>query len=362
MNIGFHPDSAWWLLLLLLVPLGWFRWGSRRRPTIGFSSISPLLQCGRTWVVRTRPVLPVLRMLGLAMLIICMARPIRANQQTRIAVEGIAIQMLVDRSSSMQAMDFAIDGVPVNRLAAVKDVATEFVAGGDGLEGRPDDLIGLISFAQYADSICPLTLDHGHLLLALDQVKLAMDRSEDGTAIGDAVALAVERLRDADERLEGEARNRIKSKIIILLTDGENTAGDIDPIIASELAAEYGIRIYTIGVGTRGYAKVPVQRFGRIVYQDVPVTIDEETLEAMAETTGGRYFRATDSDSLVKVYETIDQLEKTETEQRRFVTYRDLAVDSFDLAGFRLPPLLVIALLLISLELLLSSTTYRSIP
>ena len=241
MNIGFHPDSAWWLLLLLLVPLGWFRWGSRRRPTIGFSSISPLLQCGRTWVVRTRPVLPVLRMLGLAMLIICMARPIRANQQTRIAVEGIAIQMLVDRSSSMQAMDFAIDGVPVNRLAAVKDVATEFVAGGDGLEGRPDDLIGLISFAQYADSICPLTLDHGHLLLALDQVKLAMDRSEDGTAIGDAVALAVERLRDADERLEGEARNRIKSKIIILLTDGENTAGDIDPIIASELAAEYGV-------------------------------------------------------------------------------------------------------------------------
>ena len=355
-------DSVEWIAkaMLLLLPLAllpWWRFfDGRMRGTIRYSATELLAACtGGIWQ-RFRMVPTLLRTLAIATLVVCLARPGKADEQTRVFVEGVAIQMLVDRSSSMQALDFTLAGRPVDRLTAVKSVGRDFIEGGDGLTGRPDDLIGLITFAGYADSLCPLTLDHDHVLQVLNSVRLAERQDEDGTAIGDAIALAVERLRD----LEG--RKEIKSRIMILLTDGENTAGDLDPEVAAEIAKTYGIKIYTIGVGTRGFAKIPVQFMGRTVLRDVPVNIDEDTLRAVARATGGEYFRATDTDSLVKIYETIDSLEKTRTEQRRYRQFDDFATDRFRLAGLTMPPLLVVPLVLLGLDLLLAGTRLRRLP
>lgn len=355
-------DSVEWIAkaMLLLLPLAllpWWRFfDGRMRGTIRYSATDLLAACtGGIWQ-RFRMVPTLLRTLAIATLVVCLARPGKADEQTRVFVEGVAIQMLVDRSSSMQALDFTLAGRPVDRLTAVKSVGRDFIEGGDGLTGRPDDLIGLITFAGYADSLCPLTLDHDHVLQVLNSVRLAERQDEDGTAIGDAIALAVERLRD----LEG--RKEIKSRIMILLTDGENTAGDLDPEVAAEIAKTYGIKIYTIGVGTRGFAKIPVQFMGRTVLRDVPVNIDEDTLRAVARATGGEYFRATDTDSLVKIYETIDSLEKTRTEQRRYRQFDDFATDRFRLAGLTMPPLLVVPLVLLGLDLLLAGTRLRRLP
>ena len=354
--------SVEWLapMLTLLLPLAllpWWRFfDGRMRGSIRYSSIDLLAACtGGVWQ-RFRFVPTLLRTLAIASLVVCLARPGKADEETRVFVEGVAIQMLVDRSSSMQAIDFSIAGRPVDRLTAVKSVAKDFIAGGEGLPGRPNDLVGLISFAGFADSLCPLTLDHDHVLGALASIRLAERPEEDGTAIGDAIALSVERLRDLEDRKE------IKSRIMILLTDGENTAGDLEPAVAAEIAKAYGIKIYTIGVGTRGFAKVPVQFMGRTVYRDVPVSIDEETLREVARTTGGEYFRATDTDSLVRIYETIDELEKTRTEQRRYRQFDDFATDAFRFAGVSMPPLLVVPLVLLALDLLLSGTRLRRLP
>jgi Ca-activated chloride channel family protein len=272
------------------------------------------------------------------------------------------MQMLVDKSSSMLAQDFEIAGTRSNRLEAVKRVGAEFIAGGDELSGRPNDLIGLVSFAGNADSLSPMTLDHAHLLNALGDLRHAEVASEDGTAIGDAVALAVERLRDVGERADEAGTQKIKSRVIVLLTDGENTAGVIEPLIAADLASEYGIKIYTIGVGTRGVALAPVQTVFGQELRPTQVNIDEETLTEMAERTGGLYFRATNTDSLKKIYETIDELEKTETEQRRYLQYVDYAVEPISLAGVTLPPLLILAFGLLAFEQLLSLVVFRSLP
>jgi Ca-activated chloride channel family protein len=345
------------LLLLPLALLPWWRVLDRRmRPELVYSSVD-LVRASADGLWRRLRTLPtILRTLAIASIVLCLARPGTADEETRVFVEGVAIQMLVDRSSSMQALDFTLDGRPVDRLSAVKAVARDFIEGGDGLPGRPDDLIGLVGFAGYADSLCPLTLDHDHLLAALSTIRLAETPDEDGTAIGDAIALAVERLNDVEDRKE------VKSRIAILLTDGENTAGDLDPLVAAEIARTYGIKIYTIGVGTRGVAKVPVRMMGRTVLRNMPVSIDEETLRAVAKTTGGEYFRATDTDSLVEIYETIDDLEKTRTEQRRYRQFDDFATASFRLAGVPLPPLLVLPLLLLAADLLLSGTRLGRLP
>jgi Ca-activated chloride channel family protein len=180
--------------------------------------------------------------------------------------------------------------------------------------------------------------------------------SEDGTAIGDALAMAVERMRDLEDRRE------IKSRIVILLTDGESNAGAIEPLMAAEIARAYGVKVYTIGVGTRGFAKVPYQVMGRTILRDEPVSIDEETLRQVAAVTGGEYFRATDTDSLRRIYETIDSLERTRTEQRRYRQFRDFATEPFRLGGVALPPLLLLPLLLLAGDLLLSATRLRSVP
>jgi Ca-activated chloride channel family protein len=238
----------------------------------------------------------------------------------------------------------------------VKDVFRDFVAGEDELPGRPDDLIGIIEFGGYADAKCPLTLDHGALLQVLDEVEIprpVRDRQgriinrtllqeEMNTAIGDAVVLAVDRLKDT----------KAKSKVLILLSDGKNTAGVIEPAEAAETAKTFGIKIYTIGVGSTGWAPFPAKdAFGRDILTREFVELDEKTLNMLAETTGGRYFHAEDTEALTNVYSEIDQLEKTMSEGRLYTEYREL----YQYAMFP-------GLGLILLEIVLACTRFRSLP
>ena len=350
--------SPWYFLVLLLVPLvAWRLFAKRRKTAVRFSSvglakqIKPTLRQRMTWLP------PALTIAAVVFLIIGIARPREGREQTVVDSEGIAIEMVVDRSGSMQAMDFQIDGEHVDRLTAIKNVAGKFVAGAGDLKGRFNDLVGLITFAGYADSQTPPTLDHAFLVSQLNQAEIVTNRSEDGTAIGDAVSLAVEKLTALDQR----QKEKVKSKVIILLTDGENNAGSLEPVQAAELAQTMGIKVYTIGVGTKGQAPVPVtDRFtGRKKIHWMPVNIDEATLEKVAATTGGKYFRATDTDSLEKIYAEIDELEKTKVEARHFVDYRELAVQPYAAGVMRLPPLILVALLLLSARLLLEQTWLR---
>lgn len=361
--------EPWMLVLLVLLVPVWWRW-VRRQPhaAVRFSSLAWLRRQGGGRRVKMRLVVPMLRSLAVGLLVVCLARPQKPNQETRIYSEGIAIQMLVDRSSSMMAMDFSIEGRQVNRLAAVKKVFKEFVLGGEDLEGRPDDLVGMIAFAGYADSKCPLTLDHAFLVETLDQTEIVSPeegREEDGTAIGDAIALSVERLADLDRRRETASARTIKSKIMILLTDGENNRGDFTPEKAAELAASQGIKIYTIGAGTTGFAPVPMRDpFGTLVMRPQRVSIDEETLKRIASITGGRYWRATDTESLREIYAEIGELEKTKTEEKRYFQYAELATESVRMGGrgVTLPPVLAVAAALLALEVLLVNTRFRKVP
>lgn len=361
-SFGFHPGASWWLLLLPVAIVAWLPVLRRRRATIIHSRTVLIASIGSSTLARLRWILPVLRMLAIALVVICIARPIKANERSRVFVEGVAIQSVIDRSGSMAALDFQLDAGQVDRLTAVKKVLTEFIDGDGELPGRPDDLVGLITFARNADTASPLTLDHDHIADAVDAVRIATRRSEDGTAIGDAIALAVERLRELDDR-EDSAGRRIKSRVIVLLTDGENNAGDIEPDLAAEIAAAFDVKIYAIGVGSNGVAPIPARdAFGNPVMVRQRVSIDEETLTRVAESTGGRYFRATDTDSLRDIYASIDELEKTTTEQRRYRLYRDLAVSPMVVGGIQLPPLLLLAIILLGLELLLGHTILRTIP
>lgn len=352
--------SPWYLLLLLFVPLlAWRLFGPRRRSAIRFSSLKIAQQMTPTLRQRLMWLPAALTLAAITLIIIAVARPRDGRERTVAESEGIAIEMVVDRSGSMQAMDFKIDGEHVDRLTAIKKVAGEFVIGGENqkLEGRFSDLIGLITFAGYADGETPPTLDHAFLVSQLNSARIVTNRSEDGTAIGDAISLAVEKLNALDAR----QKHKVQSKVIILLTDGENNAGQLEPVQASELAATLGIKIYTIGVGTKGEAPVPVtDMFGRETIQWMPVNIDEATLTKVAEVTGGKYFRATDTDSLTKIYSEIDQLEKTQLEAKHFVDYRELAVQSY--AGVvTLPPLLLVAFGLLTARLLLQQTWLREL-
>lgn len=362
---SFQLLASWFLPLAFLAPLAAWRFLTpRRRVRIGYSSQALLSAAGASMALRMRLLVPVLRGLAIILLAICLARPVIANQQTKVFVEGAALQFLVDRSGSMRAMDFQIDGKQVDRLVTVKSVGSAFIQGGQGLQGRSDDLVGLITFARYADSLSPLTLDHGYVVDVLNKIQPAQEHSEDGTAIGEAVALGVERLRDAMKNAPMEkGRQPIQSAAIILLTDGENNAGNIDPRVAADLAATYGIKIYAIGVGTRGNAPFPVgtDPFGQQIIRNMPVTIDEVLLKDLAKRTGGEYFRATDTSTLKAIYDQIDKLEKTKTEQRQSMHYTDLAVQPFRFAGYGFPPLLGGVLLLLCAELLLATTRFRSV-
>lgn len=356
--------SPWFFLLLLLLPvIAWRLWSRSRDVAVPFSSTQFALDLRPTWRQRLAWLPAALTLAAAALMVVALARPREGREQTLVDADGIAIEMVVDRSGSMQAMDFQINDQHVDRLTAIKNVAGRFIEGDDqthkheGLTGRPSDLVGLITFAGFADAITPPTLDHTFVMAQLNQQEIATRRNEDGTAIGDAISLAIEKLNRLDDR----KTEKVKSKIAILLTDGDNNAGEIEPLQAAELAKKMGVKIYTIGVGTRGRAPVPVRNpfTGRQEIEWVEVNIDEETLQKIATTTGGKYFRATDTESLAAIYHEIDQLEKTKVEARHFVDYRELAIESTHAGRWTIPPLVLMALGLLSTRVLLSQTLFR---
>ncbi|MEC9093867.1 MAG: VWA domain-containing protein [Planctomycetota bacterium] len=319
--------SPWFLLIALAVfPLSWMM--RRSRSTLAFSSTTAFEGLSRTIRSRLSSLPNLLFLAAIVLLSIAMARPQTADDTSRVSREGVAIMLVVDRSGSMDARDLEKEFLNVNRLEVVKDVLHYFITGSDTNErfeslidgqkrkftnrGRPDDMIGLVTFAGFSDSVCPLTLDHGNLLETINEVKLA-DRSEGGTAIGEGLGLAVERLR----------RSEVESKIVILLTDGVNNTGELVPLKAGDLAAKEKIKVYCIGAGTNGYAPFPVPNplTGRTELQAVPVEIDEVSLKAIAEKTGGKYFRAMDKEALKSIYDEIDQLEKTEVSQLKYLNF-----------------------------------------
>lgn len=343
----FRFASPWMLLLLLLAPAAWYLYRrGKSRGSVRFSTTASVKQLGHS-ARRTFLGLPfVLRAAVLVLIAIALARPQMGTERVLDISQGIAIEMVVDRSSSMQA-ELTHRGRRMNRLDVALDLFREFVA------GRPADLIGVVTFARYADTICPLTLDHDTLTGFLPTVRLVERESEDGTAIGDAVALAAARLEKAEEalarQLGTEREYDIQSKVIILLTDGENNAGDRTPAEAADLAAAWGVKIYAIGIGgaSEGVIRTP---FGTM---RVPgrSQVDEEALRTLAETTGGVYRVAEDADSLEAIYHEIDQLETSEIESTRYTDYREL-----------FPPFALAALALLGAEVLLGATLLRRIP
>ena len=303
-------------LLAALLGLLVFWLAARSASALGYSSLWIPDQAPRSIRARLAKLPAVLLTLAVAMLAIALAGPRTPNAETKVSREGISIVMVVDRSGSMQARDLVKEDMSVDRLTVVKDVFRQFVLGGGRSgRGRPDDMIGLVAFARYADSLCPLTLDHGNLASIVEDLQIVNRRAEDGTAIGEGLALAIERLH----------RNPAKSKAAILLTDGVNNTGDIEPLQAADLAADHGIKVYCIGAGTDGLAPVPVidPFTGRHVLRAARVEIDEETLRTIAEKTGGRYFRATDREALAQVYGEIDRMERTKITEMRYLQYTE---------------------------------------
>jgi Ca-activated chloride channel family protein len=314
--------SAWVLGFLVVLPIWWI-WRRRRRPpAIVFSRVAVLAggpRAGR----RTTLLLFVLRNLLLASTIVALSRPRSGAHAEDVTTEGINIVLTIDLSSSMLAQDFQ----PLNRMEVAKDVVKRFIT------ARSSDRIGVVAFAAEALTQVPLTTDYPVVIAAVDN--LAAGQLEDGTAIGTGIATAANRLRDAPGR----------SRVMIVLTDGENNRGAIDPRTAARAAAVFGIKIYTIGVGTEGMAPVPVGRglFG-LRYENRPVRIDEPLLSDIAKMTGGRYFRARDAAALQRIYENINQLEREPVRTRSYVRYTEL---------YRWP--LMFAVLLLIVELLLAA-------
>lgn len=328
------------LLAGLLAPLVYVL-AARLTTYVTYSSLASLERAPRSWRTHLAR-LPALGLAGATLaLAVALAGPRTGDASSVLRREGIAIVMVVDRSGSMQARDFVEGDTSVNRLDVVKGVFRRFAAGED-LGGRPNDLIGLVAFARYADGLCPLTLDHANLLAILEALEIVADPEEDGTAVGEGLALAVERLR----------RVSTPSKVAILLTDGVNNAGEIGPLEAAELAARHGVKVYAIGAGSTGFAPVPVQTLGgRVVLRRAFVEMDERTLERIAERTGGRYFHARDAEGLREVVAEIDRLERSELSEIRYLEY-ELHYAVFVGA----------ALALIALSGLLSGTWLRRLP
>ncbi len=288
----YQMQNAWFLVALALVPLAWRAWLARRRPALRFAGVSRFREARTPWSVHARRVLPALRTLVIVLLVVSIARPQKADEETRITTEGVAIQLVVDRSGSMNQPDFADkSGRMQTRLQALKEVVEAFVLGdGRELKGRPDDLIGLIVFAMFPDTEIPLTRDHAALVEALRKIRTPADRDpENRTAIGDALVLAVERIRNIQRRFEGHENFKIKSQVVVLLTDGEQNAGRHQPEEAAEVAAALGVKIYTIGVAP----EFQTREMGGFLFPSrqvqVPVNVDEECLQRVADETGGRY-------------------------------------------------------------------------
>ncbi|MEQ1856668.1 MAG: VWA domain-containing protein [Longimicrobiales bacterium] len=328
----FRFEDPWALLLLALIPAAYLvrrRIEAHRSGTLRYSAVDSVLAAGAgkgRWAYRMPGVL---RVLALAALVVALARPQTGITSESMTTEGIDIVLALDISSSMLAEDLT-----PNRLEAAKTVATDFVA------GRRNDRIGLVAFAGDAFTQAPLTLDYGVISTLLTELQSGM--IADGTAVGMGLATAVKRLQASNAA----------SKVVILLTDGRSNVGEIGPVTAGQMAQALGIRVYTIGAGARGTARIPVDDplRGR-VYATVQVDVDEETLRTIAETTGGRYFRATDSESLAAIWQEIDQLERTEIEVENFTRYAE-----------RFPFALALGFLLLLTELGLSQTVLRRLP
>lgn len=328
-NIVFaYPKLLW--LLLIVPPLGYwlFARDKKTRPYLHYSDSSYRNVLKKTWRQRFYPTLHVLRLLAVALLVVALARPQSTSKQSSKNIEGVDIVMAMDISGSMLAEDFS-----PNRLEASKQLAREFV------RGRENDRIAVVAFSGEAYTQCPLTIDHGILENRIRQLKSGV--ITDGTALGDGLAVSINRIRQSGA----------KSKVIILLTDGVNNAGSIDPLTASDIAKTYGIRVYTIGVGTRGLAPYPYKTPFGIQYQNVQVEIDENLLKQIADETGGTYFRATNKNRLKSVFEEIDKLEKTKIE-----------VLSYEQRAEEFRPFLWAALVLLLLELLLRLSVFKTLP
>ncbi|MEZ5363750.1 MAG: VWA domain-containing protein [Bryobacterales bacterium] len=347
-------ESPWMFLLLALLPLVyWLRSKRDDKPLLYFPVTAAARKSGGSWRQSLSLLPAVLRVTALILLVVALARPQMGVETVRDISRGVAIEMVVDRSSSMGA-EMRYKGLRENRLGVVKRVFEDFVDSKGDLPGRPSDLIGMITFARYPDTVCPLTFSHGTLEELISTVKLVDQRPEDGTAIGDAVALAAARLRNAEQELarklgkaDFDPDYEIKSKIVILLTDGENNAGERSVEEAAELAKEWGIRVYAIGVGEDKQISTGFGIF------NVPKTpgVDDASLRALAETTGGVYRLAEDSESLIDIYREIDQLEKSEIEAVRYLNYRELYT-----------PFALFALFFAVVEAILRSTVLRTIP
>ena len=334
MKLGFeHP---WFLLLLLALPaVAWWRSRHAKPAAFVYSSVQLVKSVANLKASMASRVLGGLRWLALALFIAGMARPQFVESETVTKASGIDIVVSIDLSGSMEAEDFELKGQRVNRLVMLKEVLNRFI------DKRPGDRIGLVAFAGRAYIAAPLTLDHDFLRMNVQRLEL--HTIEDGTAIGAGLAAAVNRLRDL----------KSKSKIVILMTDGQNNQNKVPPLTAAQAAQTLGIKVYTIGVGTRGTAPTPVgvDMFGRKRYAQVPVDIDEGTLKEISARTGGEYFRADSTDTLRKIYERIDKLEKTEIEVKRWVNIKEM---------FHWAVMPGLALLL--LELVLGNTVWRKLP
>lgn len=322
-GIEFAQPLFFWLLVIIPVMIAWYIW--REQKLQGSLSVSAV----KGFSVSAKNILPTMRHLGIvlrslavAALIVALARPQTSLSWQNTTTEGIDIVIASDISGSMLAEDFT-----PNRLEAGKNIAIDFI------KARPDDRIGLVIFSGESFTQCPFTIDHDVLINLFKDVKNGM--IDDGTAIGMGLATAVNRLKDSEA----------KSKVIILLTDGSNNTGSIPPVTAAEIAKQFNIRVYTVGIGTHGYAPYPVQTPFGIQYQRMPVDVDEGTLTKIANITGGKYFRATDNRTLKNIYEHIDQMEKAK-----------IAVTQYHKKTELFLPFALIALLCLTVEFLLKNT------
>lgn len=323
-----YPFMLWGLLVIPAMVFFYWKKYKKSEPSLSFSSLSFFAGVKPTLRERLVHLPVVLRSIAIVLLIIALARPQSFSSGENVYTEGIDIAMVLDISGSMLAEDFK-----PNRLEAAKKVIDEFIS------QRKSDKIGLVIFARESFTQCPLTIDYSVLRNLLGEIKSGM--IEDGTAIGTAIANGVNRLKDS----------KAKSKVMILLTDGVNNSGEVDPITAANIAKTFGIRIYTVGVGTKGQAPYPVQTPFGVRYQNMPVEIDENTLTQIAEITGGKYFRATNNKALENIYNQIDKLEKTKVE---ITSYRSATELFYGFAGW--------GLILLVLEFGLIKTYLRRLP
>jgi Ca-activated chloride channel homolog len=327
-----QPEWFWLLALLPFVML----WRGRRGPVaaIEYSDVGLAREVARNSRSRVGGWVWLLPILAGVLMIVGLARPQRAHSRTEVTANGIDIVLGLDVSGSMQALDFEIDNQRVNRIEVVKSVVSKFI------DERPDDRIGLIAFAGVPYLVSPITLDHDWLQQNLERVSIGA--VDDGTAIGSAIAASVNRLR----------MTPAKSKVVILLTDGMNNTGKISPRSAAEAAKALGVKIYTIGVGARGKAPIPVKDdAGNMHMVMAKVDVDEATLQAVADETGGKFYRATDTDSLKHIYEEINRFEKTAQTVQKFERYEELY-----------PWALIPSLAVLGLAVLLQQTRFRRLP